>query len=86
MLDGLSVDGLKEAEVEHLEWRKGNQPGSGSQLERRFVGSWGLFTYASLLDQKGLPRRIVVRECYLTYTANDYRPGLVRLKNLRALS
>ncbi|TKA79674.1 hypothetical protein B0A49_04713 [Cryomyces minteri] len=80
-------DRLKKARIEHLEWRKGEvNPAAVVIVSADFAGSWGFLTYASLLDQKGLLRRVVVDECHLTYTASDYRPRLVQLKNLRTLS
>ena len=51
-----------------------------------FAGRWNFLTYASLLDQKGLLRRVVIDEYHLTYTASYYRAQLVQLKNLRFLS
>ncbi|KAK4986088.1 hypothetical protein LTR66_007979 [Elasticomyces elasticus] len=80
-------DRLKKARIEHLEWRNGEVNSAAVVIvSADFAGSWGFLTYASLLDQKGLLRRVVVDECYLTYTASDYRPKLVQLKNLRTLS
>ncbi|KAK5009446.1 hypothetical protein LTR28_001016 [Elasticomyces elasticus] len=80
-------DRLKKARIEHLEWRKGEvNPAAVVIVSADFAGSWGFLTYASLLDQKGLLRRVVVDECHLTYTASEYRPRLAQLKNLRTLS
>ncbi|KAK5020230.1 hypothetical protein LTR60_000708 [Cryomyces antarcticus] len=80
-------DRLKKVGIEHLEWKKDEvNPAAVVIVSADFAGSWGFLTYASLLDRKGLLRRVVVDECHLTYTASDYRPRLVQLKNLRTLS
>lgn len=55
-------------------------------VSANFAGRWNFLTYASLLDQKGLLRRVVIDECHLTYTASHYRARLAQLKNLRFLS
>ncbi|KAK5111071.1 hypothetical protein LTR85_012290 [Meristemomyces frigidus] len=78
---------LKAADIAHLEWKHGEvNPASIVVVSADIAGSWGFLTYASLLDQKGLLRRVVIDECHLTYTSSHYRPKLTQLKTLRTLS
>jgi superfamily II DNA helicase RecQ len=86
LLNNLS-DRLEKVGIDHIEWRGGQvNPAPIVLVSADFAGRWSFLTYASLLDQKGLLRRIVVDECHLTYTASHYRDRLTQLKNLRFLS
>jgi hypothetical protein len=49
------------------------------------LGDGNFLSYARLLYNKGVLRRVVVDECYLIYTSSDWRPKLAELKNLRLL-
>lgn len=78
---------LVRADIEHLEWKHGEvNPAAVVVVSADIAGSWGFLTYASLLNQKGLLRRVVIDECHLTYTSSNYRPKLTQLKTIRTLS
>ncbi|KAF3029165.1 hypothetical protein E8E12_000446 [Didymella heteroderae] len=86
LLNDLS-DRLEKAGIDYIEWRGGQvNPAAIVLVSADFAGRWNFLTYASLLDQKGLLRRVVIDECHLTYTASHYRARLAQLKNLRFLS
>jgi superfamily II DNA helicase RecQ len=49
------------------------------------LGDSNFLSYARLLYNKGVLRRVVVDKYHLIYTSSDWRPKLAELKNLRLL-
>jgi hypothetical protein len=47
--------------------------------------STDFITYGSMLWKRKLLRRVVLDECYLSFTASDYRPKLRQLGHLQVL-
>ena len=78
---------LRAAGIEHVLWKNSEvNPAQLVLVSADVRGQWNFLSYASLLVQKRLLRRIVIDECHLTYTASHYRRKLDDLKHLRSLS
>ena len=78
---------LQRARIDHVEWRPGRPNGAPAVVvvSADLVATSGFMTYAVGLAEAGHLRRVVVDECHLTLTANDWRPKLARLGDLRVL-
>jgi hypothetical protein len=50
-----------------------------------YIDSSEFLSYAALLAQQQILRRVVVDKCYTAITANLWRPKLARLKDVRLL-
>ncbi len=80
------VGRMKKARIDCLEWQHGEVNAAAVVVvSADIAASWSFLGYASLLQQKGHLRRVVIDECHLTFTSSDYRPKLARLRQLRAL-
>jgi superfamily II DNA helicase RecQ len=78
---------LQQARIDHGEWRPGRPHGAPAVVvvSADLVSTSAFMTYAAGLADSGHLRRVVVDECHLTLTANDWRPRLARLGDLRVL-
>jgi superfamily II DNA helicase RecQ len=84
------VSRICESGIECIEWKHGEtNPVSvvvvSADVASDLLGDGNFLSYARLLYNKGVLRRVVVDECYLIYTSSDWRPKLAELKNLRLL-
>ena len=82
LVDNL-VERCKLADINCILW----QPGEVSQARVVVVGAERavgeeFMTYASGLAAQGLLQRVVIDECYLTFTASSYCNHLMHLKRL----
>ena len=80
------VNIAKEASINSIEWHPGlTDPATLVFISTdKIIGS-GFLSYAELLKDKGLLRRVFVDKCYLTFTASDWRPKLVAMRSVRGL-
>jgi superfamily II DNA or RNA helicase len=78
---------LQRARIDHLEWRPGRPNGAPAVVvvSADLVATSGFMTYAVGLAESGHLRRVVVDECHLSLTLNDWRPKLARLGDLRVI-
>jgi superfamily II DNA helicase RecQ len=56
-----------------------------ADIASNLLGDGNFLSYARLLYNKGVLRRVVVDKYHLIYTLSDWRPKLAELKNLRLL-
>jgi superfamily II DNA helicase RecQ len=81
---------IRGSGIECMEWKHGEtNPASIVVVSADIAGDISsdsnFLSYATLLCNKGVLRRVVVDECHLIYTSSDWRPKLAELKNLRLL-
>jgi hypothetical protein len=80
------VDSAKNSGIDSAEWHHGLT----DLVTLLFVGadkitSGGFLSYAQLLEQKGLLRRVFVDESHLKFTASDWRAKLLAVRSVRGL-
>jgi superfamily II DNA helicase RecQ len=79
---------LAEANILATEWVAGstsNGPAAVVVVSADTVGELEFLTFATVLREGGWLKRIVVDECHLTFTSNDWRPRLAYLSRLRSI-
>jgi len=84
---------LSQASISAVEWQPGMQEkllrcstlASVMLVSADYVGSSDFLTYAALLAQQQILRRIVIDECHTAITAASWRPKLAKLKDVRLL-
>jgi superfamily II DNA helicase RecQ len=78
---------LQRARIDHLEWRPNRPNGAPAVVvvSADLVATSGFMTYAIGLAESGHLQRVVVDECHLSLTSNDWRPKLARLGDLRIM-
>lgn len=80
------VQRLKQAGIDHLEWQAGEtNPAAVVVVSADTAVGNGFLSYACGLAERGHLRRVVVDECHLALTANEWRTKLARLGELRVL-
>ncbi|KAH0352647.1 hypothetical protein KCU83_g3356, partial [Aureobasidium melanogenum] len=80
------VNTAKEAGTNSVEWHPGlTDPATLVFISADKIIGGGFLSYAELLNDKGLLRRVFVDECHLTFTASDWRPKLVAVRSVRGL-
>lgn len=80
------VETARNAGIDSIEWRHGEtDPATLIFISADKILGSGFLSYAELLREKGLLRRIFVDECHLTFTASDWRPRLVAVRSVRGL-
>jgi superfamily II DNA helicase RecQ len=70
------VSRIRESGIECIEWKYGEtNPASvvvvSANVASNLLGDSNFLSYARLLYNKGVLRRVVVDECYLIYTSSD---------------
>jgi len=66
------VNTAKEASINSTEWRSGQtDPATLVFISVDMIVGSGFLSYAELLRDKGLLRRVFVDECHLIFTASD---------------
>ena len=80
------VDTAKKSGIDSAEWHHGlADPVTLLFVSANKITGSGFLSYAQLLKQKGLLRRVFVDECHLTFTASDWREKLLAVRSVRGL-
>jgi superfamily II DNA helicase RecQ len=80
------VNTAKEAGINSVEWHLGlTDPATLVFISVDKIIGDGFLSYAELLKDKGLLRRVFVDKCHLTFTASDWRLKLVAVRSVRGL-
>ena len=81
------VERIQDSGIECIAWKHGEKNPAGVVIvSADITGEADFLNYAVLLSGKKLLRRVVVDECHLIFTLNNWRPKLAKLKNLWVLS
>jgi superfamily II DNA helicase RecQ len=84
------ISRIRESGIEYIKWkhRETNLVSIvvvSANIASDLLDDSNFLSYARLLYNKGVLRRVVVDEYHLIYTLSDWRPKLAELKNLRLL-
>jgi superfamily II DNA helicase RecQ len=81
------VTRITRSGIDCIEWKPGEtNPAAVVAVSADVAGGSSFLSYAGMLSDKGLLRRVVIDECHLIFTASDWRPKLAKLKHLRVLT
>jgi superfamily II DNA helicase RecQ len=85
------VDRNRKSGVECIEWKhRESNPAAvvvvSADIAGDVMSNGNFISYAGLLNEKGVLRRVVLDECHLIFTPSDWRPKLALLRNLRLLT